>query len=107
LSKTYNSGYSSLLATDPFILNTYLEKQFFKDKSGTLRLQAYDLFNESISLSQSSTPTSSTLNRSNRLSRYFMLSFNMRLQKFNGNQPPQQMPGRETRMHNRNGNSDF
>ena len=107
LSKIYNSGYSSLLATDPFIFNTYLEKQFFKDKRGTLRLQAYDLFNESISLTQSSTPTSSTENRSNKLSRYFMLNFTMRLQKFNGNQPPQQIPGRENRMQMRNGNDFF
>ncbi len=89
MSKTLNSGYSSLLASDPFIINTYLEKQFFKDKTGTLRLQAYDLLNESTSVSRNVTASTITDSRSNRLSRYFMLSFTMRLQKFNGQQAQQ------------------
>ena len=70
-------------------------------------MQAYNLLNEDISLTQSSTPTSGTENRNNQLSRYLMLSFTMRLQKFNGNQTPQQIPGRENRMQMRGGNDFF
>lgn len=99
LSKTFNSGYSSLLATNPFIINTYLEKQFFKNKNGTLRLQSFDLLDENTSVSRSVTANSITDSRSNRLSRYFMLSFTMRLQSFNGKQT--QMPGRGERIEMR------
>lgn len=93
LSKTFNNGYSSSLAVDPFIINTYLEKQFLKDKSATLRLQAYDLLNENTSVSRQVTGNVITDSQSNRLSRYFMLSFTMRLQKFSGQRPQQQEPG--------------
>ena len=106
LSKTINSGYSSLLAANPFIINTYLEKQFFKNKTGTLRLQAYDLLDENTSVSRNVTANSIVDSRSNRLSRYFMLSFTMRLQKFNGKDMPSEMPGRGQRIEMRRG-SDF
>ncbi|MGB4774660.1 MAG: outer membrane beta-barrel protein [Daejeonella sp.] len=93
-SKVYNSGYSSALGANPFIVNTYLEKQFFKGKTGSLRLQAFDLLNENTNVSRSVTANSITDSRNNRLSRYFMLSFTMKLQKFTGVQPTQQqMPG--------------
>ena len=106
LSKTINSGYSSLLAANPFIINTYLEKQFFKNKNGTLRLQAYDLLDENTSVSRNVTANSIVDSRSNRLSRYFMLSFTMRLQKFNGKDMPSEMPGRGQRIEMRRG-GDF
>src|SRR5690606_14293678 len=93
LSKTFNDGYSSSLAVDPFIINTYLEKQFLKDKSATLRLQGYDLLNENTSVSRQVTGNVITDSQSNRLSRYFMLTFTMRLQKFSGQRPQQQEPG--------------
>ena len=99
LSKTFNSGYSSLLAANPFIINTYLEKQFFKGKNGTLRLHAFDLLDENVSVSRSPITSANSIvdSRSNRLSRYFMLSFTMRLQSFNGKQTQMQMPGRGER----------
>jgi len=88
--KSFNNGYSSALAVNPFIINTYLEKQFFKDKSSTLRFQAYDLLNENTSVSRAVSGNVITDSQSNRLSRYFMLSFTIRLQKFSGKQPEQQ-----------------
>jgi hypothetical protein len=102
LSKAFNNGYSSSLAVNPFIINTYLEKQFFKDKRASLRLQAYDLLDESTSVSRSVTGNVITDSQSNRLARYVMLSFTMRIQKFSGKQPEQQQmrgPG----MYNRGG----
>ncbi|HEY0895272.1 MAG TPA: outer membrane beta-barrel protein, partial [Sphingobacteriaceae bacterium] len=86
-SKNVNSGYSAALNSNPMILNTYLEKQFFKDKRATLRLQGYDLFDENINVNRSITNNSTIDTRSNRLGRYFMMSFTMRLQKFTGKQP--------------------
>ncbi|HEY0899713.1 MAG TPA: outer membrane beta-barrel protein [Sphingobacteriaceae bacterium] len=91
-SKNLNSGYSSALNSNPMILNTYLEKQFFKDKRATLRLQGYDLFDENINVSRTITNNSTIDTRSNRLGRYFMMSFTMRLQKYTG-QRPQNMDG--------------
>lgn len=90
LSKTINDGYSSSLAVNPFIINTYLEKQFLKDKSATLRFQAFDLLDENTSVSRQVLGNTITDSQSNRLSRYFMLTFTMRLQKFSGRQPQQQ-----------------
>lgn len=101
LSKSFNNGYSSLLASNPFIINTYLEKQFLKNKNATLRLQAFDLLDENTSVSRNVTANSIVDSRSNRLSRYFMLSFTMRLQKFNGQQTQMQMPGRGERIEMR------
>lgn len=96
LSKSFNDGYSSSIAVNPFIINTYLEKQFFKDKRASLRFQGFDLLNENTSVSRSVTGNVITDSQNNRLSRYFMLSFTMRLQKFSGKQPEQlqeQRPG--------------
>ncbi|MDB5012792.1 MAG: hypothetical protein JWQ25_994 [Daejeonella sp.] len=86
-SKTLNSGYSSLLANNPLILNTYLEKQFFKGKTGQLRLQAYDLFNQGTNISRAVNGTLITDSYTNRLTRYFMLTFSMKLQQFAGKKP--------------------
>lgn len=102
LSKSFNNGYSSSLAVNPFIINTYLEKQFFKDKRASLRLQAFDLLDENTSVSRAVTGNVITDSQSNRLARYVMLSFTMRIQKFSGKQPEQQQqmgPG----MYNRGG----
>ena len=82
--KTINSGYNSI-STNPLIINTYLEKQFLKGKKASLKLQAFDLLDESTSLSYTATGSSSTLSQSNRLSRYFMLSFTFNFSKFAGN----------------------
>ena len=100
-SKSFNNGYSSSLAVNPFIINTYLEKQFFKDKRATLRLQGFDLLDENTSVSRSVTGNVITDSQSNRLSRYVMLSFTMRIQKFSGKQPEQQQMG--PGMYNRDG----
>jgi hypothetical protein len=82
--KTFNSGYNSISA-NPLIINSYLEKQFFKDKKGSLKLQAFDVLNQSTSLSYIATGNTSTLSQSNRLARYFMMSLTFNISKFAGN----------------------
>ena len=76
-------------------MNAYLEKQFMKGKAGALRLQVFDAYNQNTSVSRTVSGNSITDTRSNRLARYVMLTFSLKLQKFNGQTPPNnmQMPG--------------
>src|SRR5690606_7051422 len=50
LDKTFNNGYSTL-STNPLIINSYLEKQFLKGKKASFKLQAFDVLDQSTSLS--------------------------------------------------------
>ncbi len=101
LSKTMNNGYSTTVTANPFIINTYLEKQLFKGNAGAIRLQAYDLLNESTSINTNINGNIITDSRSNRLARYFMLSFSMRLSRFGGqNVTAPEVPGQRTIIRN-------
>lgn len=94
LDKTLNNGYAETVAVNPFIINATLEKQLFKKKNASIKLQAFDLLNENIGINRQVTASSITDTRTNRLGRYFMLSFVIRLNKFSGQQPmPMGMPG--------------
>src|SRR5690606_14815845 len=42
LSKMSNNGYSQSVDANPFIINTYIEKQFLKGKNGSIRLSGFD-----------------------------------------------------------------
>ncbi|RRN77672.1 hypothetical protein EIM50_18415, partial [Pseudoxanthomonas sp. SGD-10] len=85
--KNFNRGYNNIGA-NPFIINTYLEKQFFKGNTGALRLTAFDLLDENTAISRSVADNYILDSRSNRLSRYFMLTFTLRLNKFAGSSNP-------------------
>jgi len=95
-TKALNKGYTSAFSVNPFIMNTYIEKQFLKNNAASLRFQIFDVYNENTSISRSVTANSINDTRSNRLARYAMLTFSLKLQKFNGQQMPNtgmQMPG--------------
>ncbi|MFC0317270.1 outer membrane beta-barrel protein [Olivibacter oleidegradans] len=97
VAKTSNNGYEGNVQANPLIINTFIEKQFFKNKNGMLRLQAFDLLNEQVSISRSVTENRISDSRTNRLARYFMLSFTYRFQKFAGRtgaMPDDNGPGR-------------
>ncbi len=100
LDKSINSGYANSVSANPLIINATLEKQLFKKKNSSLKLQAFDLLNENISVSRSVTGNAITDTRTNRLGRYVMLSFVLRLNKFSGTQQGGQMtmPGGGMRM---------
>jgi hypothetical protein len=102
LSKAVNYGYSSALGkvTNPNILNMYVERRFLKDHRATVRLSAFDLFNQNTGFSSASTPSSFTETHVNRLSRYYLATFTLRLQKFAGKTPTQN-PERQFRRGNR------
>ena len=94
-TKALNKGYTSAFSVNPFIMNTYVEKQFLKNNAASLRFQVFDVYNENTSVSRSVSANSITDTRSNRLARYAMLTFSLKLQKFNGQQMPNmgnQMP---------------
>ncbi|NQD69409.1 outer membrane beta-barrel protein [Sphingobacterium shayense] len=86
VSKTFNSGYGDLNA-NPFIINSYIEQRFLKGQRGTLRLQGFDLLNEQTNISRTVSDYYITDTQSNRLARYFMLTFTFKLQKFSGAAP--------------------
>ena len=89
LEYTVNQGLGNSVLTNPAIMNASIEKQLFKKKNGILRFQGFDLFNQNSNINRSVTSNAIIDTRSNRLTRYFLLSFTYRLQKFKGKQPPQ------------------
>ena len=94
-SKATNYGYASTIkVTNPNILNLYVERRFLKDHRGTFRLSAFDLFNENTGFSSSTTASSITETHVNRLARYYLATFTLRLQKFAGKAPTQNPDGR-------------
>jgi hypothetical protein len=83
VSKRVNSGYTINVA-NPLLLNFSVEKTMFKNRQATITLQAYDLLNQGNNLVRSISDNSITDSRYNQITRYFLLSFNYRLQKFGG-----------------------
>jgi hypothetical protein len=83
-SKSFNSGYTGALNTNPLVINTYVEKQFMKNNAASIRFQAFDLLNQSNNISRSITDNGFTDVSSNRLTQYFMLTLSMKLNKFAG-----------------------
>ncbi|GGG80467.1 hypothetical protein GCM10007415_11110 [Parapedobacter pyrenivorans] len=84
VAKTSNNGYNSSVDANPLIVNTYIEKQFFRGKTGAIRFQAFDLLNEQTNVSRSVSENMIIDSRSNRLARYFMLTVSYRFSNFAG-----------------------
>jgi len=106
-SKATNYGYSSdIKVTNPNILNLYVERRFLKNKQATLRLSGFDLFNQNTGFSSTSTASSLTQSRVNRLSRYYLLTFTLNLKKFAGKAPVQDDMGPGRRFRDGGGRRD-
>lgn len=90
-TKTIYEGYKG--ATNPNILNTYVERRFLKGKVGTLRFSVNDVFNQNTGFTSTQTATSIAQSNVNRLGRYYLLTFTLRLQKFAGKRPQGPGPG--------------
>lgn len=78
-------GYTG--ATNPNILNTYIERRFLKGNVGTLRFAVNDVFNQNTGYTSTQSGSYITQVNSNRLGRYAMLTFILRLQNFAGSKP--------------------
>ena len=100
-SKNYIDGISANITKNPFVVNNYLEKEFFKKKNGILRVSVFDLFKQNNFINRVITPTSITDTRTNALSRYALVSFVLNLQKWSG------APTRNGRMMQRRGDGSF
>lgn len=87
LDYTRNGGIASSVNQNFTILNTSIEKQIFKKQNGIIKLAAYDLLGQNTNVNRSVNANAITDTRSNRLTRYFMLTFTYRLQKFQGQRP--------------------
>ena len=91
-TKTLYYGYKG--STNPNILNTYVERRFLKSKLATFRLSAFDLFNQNTGYTSTQNGNYITQTNVNRLGRYYMLTFTLRLQKTAGKgQMPRMGPG--------------
>ncbi|HZX59992.1 MAG TPA: outer membrane beta-barrel protein, partial [Mucilaginibacter sp.] len=89
-SKIIYEGFKG--STNPNILNTYVERRFLKGNVGTLRFAVNDVFNQNTGFTSQQTATFNSQSNVNRLGRYYMLTFALRLQKFAG-KAPQMGPG--------------
>ncbi|MDF3076687.1 MAG: hypothetical protein K0S09_576 [Sphingobacteriaceae bacterium] len=82
-SKSIVRGVNIAANNNPFIVNSYIEKEFFKKKNGTIRLQAADIFNQNVNPNRTlNSDGGYTETQSNPLSRYFLLSFRWSPSKF-------------------------
>ncbi len=82
IDKSFNIGFQSKGKSDPFIINSFLEKQFLKHRRGALRFTAFDLLDQNTSVQRSIINNAKLDNRSNKLGRYFMLLFTFNINKF-------------------------
>lgn len=99
---THNTYYGYLVPIkNPNLLNAYIERRFLKNNAATIRAGVFDIFNQNTGYTYTSSGTSTTESNVNRLGRYYMVSFTLRLQKFAGRSPFQD-GGRE-RGHFREG----
>jgi hypothetical protein len=92
LDKTINQGFSSNTESNPLIIQLSVEKQFLKSKNLTVKFQSIDLLNQNIGISRTLTGNGFTDTRTNRLGRYFLLSFVCRLNKFVGDMKSSESP---------------
>lgn len=83
LSQKFNAGYSSSWSNiNPTIINAYMEYTFGRNNLGMLRFQGFDLMNQNTGISRAVVGNDILDVQNNRLARYFMLSLNIRLQKY-------------------------
>jgi hypothetical protein len=89
-TKLIYSGFTGVAQKNPNLLNAYVERRFLKNNAATIRLAAYDLFNQNTGYTYTPSGQGYTVSNVNRLGRYYLLSFSLRLQKFAGKAPMQQ-----------------
>jgi hypothetical protein len=87
-TKQINYGYAtSEKVTNPNILNLYLERRFLKQNRATIRFSVFDAFNQNSGFSTVTNGSIVTQSNVNRLGRYYLATFTLRLQKFAGKAP--------------------
>ncbi|NGM62169.1 outer membrane beta-barrel protein [Sphingobacterium sp. SGG-5] len=85
LSQRYNEGYTAnFMNINQTVINGFIEYTFLPNKTGLLRLQGFDLLDQNKNMGIYSEYIGNDVYeaRNNRLGRYFMLSLNIRIQKY-------------------------
>jgi hypothetical protein len=83
-----NRGLSNSVNQNITLLNATFEKTLFKKKNGIFRISGFDVFKQNKSIARTINGNNIVDTKVNRLTRYFMLSFIYRINKFSGVQPP-------------------
>lgn len=81
MSKSFTSGYSSG-ANNPFLINATVFKSFLKNNRASISLRANDLLNQGNNLFRSVSGNTIVENRSKLITRYFMATLSVNLEKF-------------------------
>ena len=79
-----DSGFDNSIIKNPTILRLYTEYRFMKGNVGAFRLEAFDIFDQNSGISRDVFDNIIIDRQVNRLGRYFMLPFNLRLNRFGG-----------------------
>jgi len=82
LTQVFTNEGGLKLKTNPALVNAIVQKRFLKTNKASVTFTAYDIFNENNGVSQTVTPLSVTIQQSQFVGRYFLLSFSIRLQNF-------------------------
>ena len=81
-----NRGLSTSVNQNIALLNSSFEKTIFKKKNGIFRISGYDIFKQNTSIARSINGNNVVDTRVNRLTRYFLMTFIYRFNKFSGAQ---------------------
>jgi len=92
---TINQGLADNVEKNLAILNASIEKVILKKKNGFIRVSGFDIFNQNSNISRQVNGNSIIDTRTTRLTRYFMLSFTYRLNRFTAGQQGQQQQGQQ------------
>lgn len=95
---TLNNGLAEGVNGNIALLNASLEKTILKKKNGFIRLYGFDILDQNKNITRQVTANSIIDTRTNRLTRYFMLSFTYRLNRFSGQQSSGQQQQRQMRV---------
>ncbi len=83
LNKNFEQGYARNFRNNPFLVNASITGRFLKKRSASFSISGYDLLDQNTSISRSASGNTITDNRSRRVSRYFMVSVQMKLLNYN------------------------
>ncbi|GAA4318649.1 TonB-dependent receptor [Mucilaginibacter gynuensis] len=100
-NKNFIQGVASNVSRNPLVINARVEKEFFARRNLTLTFQVFDILKQNNFVDQTITSTSITNTLTNALSRYFMFSARVNLQKWSGS------PKRNGRSLQRRGDGSF
>ncbi|MBW4890989.1 outer membrane beta-barrel protein [Mucilaginibacter sp. HMF5004] len=83
-SKNYVEGVGTNVTQNPFVVNASIEHSFWAKRNLTLKVQAFDIFNQNNFVNQSVSESSVSYTNTNINSRYLFVSLAINLQKWSG-----------------------